>query len=291
MKTTGFLETKTHGSPNFPYIVYRGKLPEYLQSYPIHWHNEMEIIYVLSGMGVITVQTNSYKVHTGDIILIQPGLLHSIEQTEDQEMEYFNILFDFGLLETKQSVCYEKYFRKIYEHKRLVPVYLTNDEPLSVLITPYIKDLIINRRERYTSHELMIKSYLYAIMYHINGCCVDSSFAADTLDKNYEKIKTVLLYIQNHYSKTISVADAAKMASYSPSYFSRLFRELTGKSFTQYLINYRLKHAAERLVSTADSVTIISEETGFCNLPYFVRSFKAKYGVSPTVYRKIVKKS
>ena len=87
-------------------------------------------------------------------------MLHSIEQLNDHEMEYFNILFDFNLLEKDSSNCYEKYFKSIYEHTKLTPVHLFKNEPLSMLITPHIKYLITNRKLKYTSDELMVKSNL-----------------------------------------------------------------------------------------------------------------------------------
>ena len=281
-----FHETKIHGKVSFPYTVYRGKLPEYLHSYPVHWHKEMEIIYIVRGRGTVTVQTHRYEVITGNILLIQPEMLHSIEQLNDHEMEYFNILFDFNLLEKDSSNCYEKYFKSIYEHTKLTPVHLFKNEPLSMLITPHIKYLITNRKLKYTSDELMVKSNLYAIIHHINQFCKDANSDSQILEKNHNKIKAILLYIQGHYFERISVEEAAELLHYSSSYFSKLFHELTGTSFTQYLKEYRLEIAAEKLINTKMNITDISEETGFCSLPYFTRSFVRKYGVTPTTYRK-----
>ena len=46
-------ETKTHGKITFPYIIYRGNIPEYIVSYPLHWHEEMEFIYIKKDMQFI----------------------------------------------------------------------------------------------------------------------------------------------------------------------------------------------------------------------------------------------
>ena len=69
----GLHETKLHGSRLFPYRVYRGKMPEYMHSYPLHWHEEMELIYVVSGTGIITVQGERMTVQAGDLVLVAPG--------------------------------------------------------------------------------------------------------------------------------------------------------------------------------------------------------------------------
>ncbi|MBQ1992399.1 MAG: helix-turn-helix transcriptional regulator [Clostridia bacterium] len=60
-----------------------------------------------------------------------------------------------------------------------------------------------------------------------------------------------------------------------------------GTSFIQYVINYRLDIASEKLINTKLTITEIAEETGFSNLPYFTRSFTAKYGSTPNAYRKL----
>mgnify|MGYP002519768231 CR=1 FL=1 len=108
---------------------------------------------------------------------------------------------------------------------------------------------------------------------------------ADRLAHN--KIKEVLMYVHTHYSEKLTVENASSLINYSPNYFSKLFHELTGTSFIQYVINYRLDIASEKLINTKLTITEIAEETGFSNLPYFTRSFTAKYGSTPNAYRKL----
>ncbi|MEE1061423.1 MAG: AraC family transcriptional regulator [Ruminococcus sp.] len=281
-------ETKVHGKLTFPYMVYRGQLPEYIQSFPVHWHKEMEIIYVVNGQGTVTVQTTRYNLCEGDIILIQPETLHSIEQLDDKHMEYFNIIFDFNLLENNTSYCYINYLKPIYERRKTVPVYIKEGEPLSALITLNIRYLIENRKQKFSGDELMVKSNLYAIIHHINKFCTETSDFSLKLESNYNKIEEVLTYVQEHYSEKLTVENAATLISYSPNYFSKLFHELTGTSFIQYVINYRLDIAHKKLTSSDMSITEIAEETGFSNLPYFTRTFTAKYGTTPKAYRKLI---
>lgn len=280
-------ETKIHGKLTFPYMVYRGQLPEYIQNFPVHWHKEMEIIYVVNGHGIVTVQTTKYNLCEGDIILIQPETLHSIEQLDNQHMEYFNIIFDFNLLESDTSYCYINFLKPIYERRKTVPVYIKDNEPLSSLITPHIKYLIENRKQKFSGDELMVKSNLYAIIHHINKFCTETSDSSLKLENNYNKIKEVLIYVHTHYSEKLTVENASSLINYSPNYFSKLFHELTGTSFIQYVVNYRLDIASEKLTNTKLTITEIAEETGFSNLPYFTRSFTAKYGLTPNAHRKL----
>lgn len=105
-------ETKIHGTIDFPYIVYHGKIPDFMQSYPLHFHDEAEIIYITKGCAKITVWSNTYHVQEGDIAILMPHVIHSMEQLGSSYAEYFNIVFHFSLLEkSEESICYEKYLK------------------------------------------------------------------------------------------------------------------------------------------------------------------------------------
>lgn len=280
-------ETKIHGKLSFPFIVYRGNIPEYICSYPLHWHDEMEIIYVTKGCGIVIIQSQTYILQTGDMILIPPQIVHSIEQLDNRKMEYFNILFQFSLLyDNSGNICYEKYFLPFYNHTRIFPSYLAASEKLNQLLLPYITDLIENRKESYSHHELMVKSDLLAIMHYLNQYSVSSDNIELSLQRNYDMLKKLLLYVWENYSDTITIRQAADICGFSESHFMKLFKELTGTSFSQYLRDYRLEIASSQLVDTKQKIVEIAENTGFHNHSYFTRAFTARYGVSPSEYRK-----
>ena len=66
-------ETKTHGKLSFPYIIYRGNIPEYLHAYPLHWHDEMEIIYNEKGSGIVNVHSQRYIEIAEEVGFNQPS--------------------------------------------------------------------------------------------------------------------------------------------------------------------------------------------------------------------------
>ena len=80
-------EIKSHGLADFPFNIYLCSIPLDFPLVPAHWHNDMEIIYIKKGQGRITVDLVPIVVNSGDIIVVPPGQLHSIEQFEDQSME------------------------------------------------------------------------------------------------------------------------------------------------------------------------------------------------------------
>lgn len=278
-------ETKTHGTQAFPYAVYKGNIPDYIKSFPLHWHDELEIIYVESGRGTVTVGSKRYDVGDGDIVVVLPQTIHSIEQYQDRRMEYFNILFDFSLLTySTNDVCYEKYFKPLYNHTKQPPSLMECDSEHNAALLKNVKYLIANRKNA-ANDELMIISNLFELMHKLNAMSVAASSAELSLKNNYDKLKNLLVYVRSHYDREISIAEAAEICWFSPSHFMKLFKDMTGKGFTQYLIDYRLEIAAARLADSRDKIIDVAQAVGFNNTSYFSRAFFDKYGVTPSAYR------
>lgn len=292
MKDIEIRENKTHGQISFPYIVYPGSIPYFFHSYPVHWHEEMEIIYIKKGIGIVTVQSVRYELHEGDIVMILPHELHSIEQREDNNMEYFNILFQYSLLSNHtKDVCFEKYFKPLLEHQKTVPVHVTDSHAMYAQVLPLLKALIDIRDQEFDGYELIVKSHLFAIMNLLNNYSIPVDENYIRMEDTYDKLKNVLLHVQKNYNTSITVNDAADICGFSESHFMKLFKMITGKSFTQYLKDYRLEMAARKLIETKSKIIEVSENTGFSNHSYFIRSFCEKYGMSPMAYRKEYQKN
>lgn len=284
---SAYQETKVHGTHAFPYAVYLGLLPERLSSFPLHWHEEMEIIYVQDGTICAAVRNTEYLVSKGEFVLIHPQTIHAIKQHNDDSAVYFNILFRFSMLESgSDDICREHYFEPIYSRKLLMPEFIGANHPLNARITPLIQRLLVDPRDRRYSDELIIKARLFEIMHGILRYCMPSDKNRAYEDVIYEKLKQSLRYLEENFAESITVGDIAAVSNYSASHFEKLFKELTGHSFTQYLKNYRLEQAADRIKTESAKISDIATACGFSNLSYFSRAFYQKYGMTPSDYRK-----
>lgn len=282
-----YQETKVHGSHSFPYAVYWGLVPDWLSGFPLHWHEEMEIICVREGSISVSVGSADYTVNSGEYLLIHPQAIHAIKQHEGCRGLYVNILFRFSMLESgSDDICREKYLEPIYSRRLLMPEYIALDHPLNPKIAPIILELIDHTDDQKPGDELRIKGKLYEMMSVIIGYCEDSDHAQVYEDIVFEKLKHTLRYIEENYADSISVETMAAINNYSVSHFSKLFKQLTGVSFTQYLKNYRLEAAANRLRNENTKISEIALSCGFSNLSYFTRAFYEKYHMTPSQYRK-----
>lgn len=97
-------------------------------------------------------------------------------------------------------------------------------------------------------------------------------------------------YMEEHYKEEVSLEGLAQSFYFNPSYFSSLFKSYTGQSFSDYLLQVRMKHAIYQLKYSEDKVNDISVEIGYKDPSYFIRVFKKMYGVSPGDYRRMTSK-
>ncbi|MBO5454642.1 MAG: helix-turn-helix transcriptional regulator [Clostridia bacterium] len=100
------------------------------------------------------------------------------------------------------------------------------------------------------------------------------------------KISDVLRYISENYSSDISVSELAEISHLSRCYFTTVFKNNTGFSPYEYILNYRINMSQQLLDNTMDSIEKISFDCGFSDVSSFIRAFKRQVGLSPLSYRK-----
>ena len=118
-------EKKNHFDAAFPYNTYLCSIPLDFMQVPLHWHDEVELIYVKKGRGIISVDFTSYEVSAFDIALILPGQLHAIRGITDTVMEYENIIFHAKLLEgSGADDTYYRFLQPIFSMRLACPTIL-----------------------------------------------------------------------------------------------------------------------------------------------------------------------
>ena len=242
-----YQEKILHGDPLFPYITYLCSIPLDFGYVPMHWHDEMEIIYIKKGKGTITVDFAQHTVSAGDIALILPGQLHSIGQFESESMEYENIIFHPNMLISKKTdTCNTDYLVPLLSGNVSLPLLYTPDSPHYAEISACI-DANDEICKTYPSgYQLFIKGQLFLLFYILFHKCSTKEPSGKDRSKSLEKMKLIL----------------------------------------KYLNEYRLTMASRLLISSDSSILAIASEVGFENLSYFNRIFKKRFGQTPREYRR-----
>jgi AraC family transcriptional regulator len=103
--------------------------------------------------------------------------------------------------------------------------------------------------------------------------------------RNQQRVLSVVRHLEQYYHEPWPLKAMANLARLSPCYFLRVFRTVTGQSPTQYVMNARLRAAADDLLSTRAPVSVIALRTGFNDISHFNASFRSVFGRSPTHWR------
>lgn len=147
-----------------------------------------------------------------------------------------------------------------------------------------------------TAQKLSRSDYLSEIMAIAEACELKNwllekimSACQSVAGKRAEKANTVIEqakeYIQKNFGKDISLDDVSREVDISPYYFSKIFKDSTGKNFIEYLTEVRIERAKELLVSSGCSMKEICSSVGYSDPNYFSRAFKKNVGITPTEYK------
>ncbi|MDD2979879.1 MAG: AraC family transcriptional regulator [Hespellia sp.] len=279
------LEEKTHTDDSFPYNTYLCTIPLDFSCVPTHWHDEVELIVIKKGQGLVQVDLIEYEVYAGDVIVVLPGKLHSIEEKPHHKMEYENILFrpEF-LLSHTADLCETAFLNPLLHGNLMTDCYIHTSLSYYEDISAIIRSIDHVCSARPTGYQIAVKGYLYQLFFVILS---NRNKKAPQIaeQKNLEKIKLVVKYIEDHYREPISVSDMAALCYYSESHFMKFFKQQMKDSFVHYLNNYRLTMAARLLTTSTSSILEVANMVGFDNLSYFNRLFKRRYGVTPKQMR------
>lgn len=136
--------------------------------------------------------------------------------------------------------------------------------------------------------QLVLLGMVYKLFFYMYENHIPSESDEQTLyiKKFDERIQDALVYIENNLEYGFSIEEIAAHVSLSASHFSRLFKNVTGASFTDYLTDVRLQHAQILLASSSLSINEIAGRIGISNGNYLCTLFKKKYGLAPSEYRK-----
>lgn len=280
-------ETKRHGTESMPFTIYLSRIPEKLGHYPMHWHEEMEIIYVDSGECLVTIDGKPFHAKKDELIFISPGMMHAIDQVENKPSDYYNIIFHPNLLinrEEKDEIT-QNYLKPLLDGEKVFTHRLEGAEPAIKEINLLIHRLISNRRKlKEEGQGFLIKSALFELFYHLRPY-LHSSNQRKTSQHQIAKMKELTEWLNETLAENIKLDDAAKFCGYSKSYFTKFFRNYTGSSFVAYKNLIRLEKAKRLLEKNEFTGLEVAELCGYENYSYFIRAFKKLYDTTPKQYQ------
>ncbi|NOR74324.1 MAG: helix-turn-helix domain-containing protein [Draconibacterium sp.] len=256
-------------------------------TFPWHFHDEYEILYVIEGAGSSFVADNIEEFSPGDLVLLGSNLPHFWKSTESlnskenhNNVNYIVVQFsndffkeiiseypEFHLIKellerSSRGIRFSADFSQKFG-KKLIKLTKTKGFERTLMLLELLQLLAK------TDHYKILAGELYQTENH--------NFTSDRLVK-------IMHYINSFYLKKIELEKVAEVASLHPSAFCRFFKEKSGKSLSEFVSDMRISYACRLVIEAKLSISQICFESGFNNLSNFNRTFKKHTGFTPSNY-------
>ena len=254
-----------------------------------HYHDFIEILYCTDGVLEVYLNGTKYIFKKSEMIIINSNEIHSIYSCDEGKNRYIVVkVLPELLYSNEQSIAEAKYFLLFMSgnstQQKIFPGNKLDNTDLPNAFAEIEREYSAGKYGFELSVKLNIfKIFLYIVReYEKNGNSVSTA-----IDENVAKhLCNVLDYMETNYANPINMKEVAEMCFVSYNYFSKVFKNFIGKSFNEYLIDIRMRHAKKLLVSSNMSVTEIAQGTGFGTTSYFIEAFKKRTGTTPVAFRK-----
>ena len=255
--------------PEFP--VYMGwHSPEEKEEYfPAHWHESLELHYILTGESVIYINQSPVIAKEGDLVICNSNELHQ-GFCSAAPMESCRLLFsleDISLELDNRGYVFQNHIQK--------------DEVIKQLFL----ELCREEANQAPGYKQACKAIVTQLMVHLcRNYVVQTLSREDTRrqKKNRERCNRLITFIEANYANPIANQDMADLVHLSKDRFEHFFRENFGLSALQYIQNYRMKMAKKLIKEGNIPISKVAEMVGFADYNYFGRTFRNHYGCTPT---------
>ena len=282
-------EKKQHGSVRIPYSYYQCRVPEYFPLVPLHWHDEFELSYIIRGKSEFVYGSERFVTDTGDIIIVPPGRLHAIYPHADFRQVYDTLVFRAEMLgANREERGWVNCIEPLINGNHGITVPITREQERYGEIRKCVREIFLCSKRDTPIADLRMKSELLRLIYLLEESGGIKVIKGQE-DKSMENVRAALLFMNENYKEPISVEQLADMVHLSKSYFMHCFKQITGVSAMEYIIQLRIKSACEMLRSSGHTAVEIAFICGFQNLSNFNRQFKKCVGCTPGQYRKLQK--
>jgi len=260
-----------------------------------HFHDYFQIWYVSKGGFIHTVDNQPYTITKGDLFVVAPYTLHSIQVESDREVEIIGCEFMPGFVNEQfdhrtadQAFFDAGYLEHFWHNDPTAQSQIALDGVTEGKIRNLLLEMLNEYERRTPFFQIVLKSNLLVMLSilirQVNRDIVRAGFEKS---EKYRDIMTrVVDYMHHNVHEDIKLEQVCSLANMSKSTFCSLFKEWTGKTFNRYLIDLRILNAMTLLQRPALSVTDVCYATGFNELSYFCRIFKKYTGISPNHFRK-----
>lgn len=238
----------------------------------MHTHPFTELFLVTSGTGEFYVENDKYPLKKGDFIIVNPNTVHTEKSTEKNPLEYIVVAVDNFSLNLKNSNHF--IFNCINKHSDIIK---------------YMDSMLLEQQDSKPYSDQVCRNILEIILIEILRTTKLNVDTEPTISASKECFK-LKKYLDSNYSSKITIDDLAKLSNLNKYYLIHSFNKYFGDSPINYLCKIRIRVAKELLTNSDYSISQIAQSAGFSSQSYFTQCFIKDCGLSPTSYRRKVRK-
>ncbi len=277
--------------PDYPVNIYRINMNK-LRTSVIHWHwhNEMEIIYVIDGHINFMTHNISYECSTGEAVIVNGNVMHNINVDQESSGSFFSIIYSPEFIVGHEGgILWMKYWIP-FQNTEFQAMRLSRDVNWKSRMLDDIETAVTAGSSQKQGYELVVKGALCSCMAEIASQLTPPESKTEkkieTVDEY--RVKTAITFIKHHYAENISLSDIADSTNVSKSECCRYFQRTLHITPFEYLMRYRVYTAASKLCDVSGPVTSMSGlamNVGFNSISYFNKLFRKYMLCTPTQYR------
>ncbi len=239
-----------------------------LRGYQQHWHDYYEIEVVTEGKGTFYYNGTAHTHEKGVISLLTPADFHNMRA--DEIVKITNI--EVG------PEWFSESMRKLMSSTSFMKIRKLSEEDLAHVVSA--TELLQSEYERNGPCIQQLLEYIFS-KFALDGECRP----ANNENKEYTKgIMNAVNYIEEHFRESITLETLAQVSGYHPTYFSKMFSQVTGETYVERVTSLRMNYA-KMLLRKGASVSEARFASGFGSHSNFTAVFKKRCGMSPSEYR------
>ncbi|WP_278184407.1 helix-turn-helix domain-containing protein [Clostridium cellulovorans] len=253
-----------------------------VKSYPLHWHNCLEILFVLKGRFFVQIESEIYELCEREIEIINADEPHRVySEDEDNLILVFKIHLDF----------FEKYFndvKNIYFYTNSSDEGIQEEDKYQEL-RKFLAILACEAVQQEEDYDEEVEEQLVKLLFHLLNNFHYLTYDEEVAIENqvqFQRYHRITKYIHDNYMNKISLQDIASREFLSSYYLSHEIKNMAGTNFIDFLNTTRVNESIKFLLDSDKTISDISEEVGFSHTRYYNKYFKQLYNITPLQYRK-----
>lgn len=290
MLNARFFLTHENMNAEIPFKIFKNKGP-FRQ--PPHSHEYLQMWYVRAGHCTHYLNGHFYEYARFGLFIIPPYAPHYIVVEEEQAelicCEFSERFINEALMNENRSGLFDfAYLEPFFLSENLIQTTYRVSAESAPQIERLFVDLLYEFEHQRKYSPLFIKANLLKLLAVIASEYEHriSEEQNELLSHYHDAIDRALSYLEEHYAEKLYLEDVCRISLMSHSTFSYIFKQVTGQTFSEYIMNLRLTNACKLLRESDLSILEICTRCGFSDSNYFSRAFKKQFGIPPSYYRR-----